>query len=86
VKLRHYGLLAPGNVNTRLTAARALLEAKSHAPASAPVTPMAAPDEPVSDWRTLLLRLFGVDVTRCHRCGGESASRCLTGPQLRDSS
>jgi hypothetical protein len=25
VKLRHYGLLAPGNVNTRLAAARVLL-------------------------------------------------------------
>jgi hypothetical protein len=32
VKLRHYGLLAPGNVNTKLEAARRLLEQPSSDP------------------------------------------------------
>ncbi|MFZ5470428.1 MAG: transposase [Myxococcota bacterium] len=57
VKLRHYGLLAPGNVNTKLVTAR-----------------------------SLLLRLVGIDLTRCQKCGGEIASRPLAAPPLRDTS
>jgi hypothetical protein len=76
VKLRHYGLLAPGNVNTRLTAARALL-ATASAPADVPPPLVAA--EP-SDWRALLLRLTGFDVTCCPRCGTELHSRPLARP------
>ena len=82
VKLRHYGLLAPGNVNSRLPAARALLEPRPQAPA---IT-TAADDGAAPDWRVLLLRLVGVDVTRCQKCGGEMASRPLAPPQPRDSS
>jgi hypothetical protein len=85
VKLRHYGLLAPGNVNSKLATARALLEAKPPAP-----TPMPAsqPTKQVLalDWRALLLRLIGVDVTRCQKCGGELVSRCLARPSPRDTS
>jgi hypothetical protein len=84
VKLRHYGLLAPGNVNTRLPAARALLESKPRAPAPA-ITPPANDGAP-PDWRVLLLRLCGVDVTRCQKCGGDIASQALAAPQPRDSS
>lgn len=69
VKLRHYGLLAPGNVNTKLVTARTLLQANPRVPVSAPV-PTPSADEPRPDWRALLLRLIGVDVTRCHKCGG----------------
>jgi hypothetical protein len=37
VKMRHFGLLAPGNVNTKLAQARALLEARAtHATSTAP--------------------------------------------------
>ena len=84
VKLRHYGLLAPGNVNTKLAAARRLLEEPNSAPAP---TASAAPDESRADratsdevstgWRAVLLRLTGVDVTRCRVCGGELLSRAL---------
>jgi hypothetical protein len=35
VKLRHYGLLAAGNINTKLAVARALLEASVPATATA---------------------------------------------------
>jgi hypothetical protein len=84
VKLRHYGLLAPGNVNTRLLTARALLEARSPTPQPPPPPP--ADDDPTPDWRTLLLRLIGVDITRCQKCGGALASRPLTRPSPRDTS
>lgn len=67
VKIRHYGLWASGNVPTRLAAARRLLEGPTPAPSPAP-----APPEPVSDqleWQVRLLRVAGIDVTRCPRCG-----------------
>jgi hypothetical protein len=87
VKLRHYGLLAPGNVNTRLVTARQVLEARPRQPSPAPVT-VATPATPVtlSTWRELLLRLTGVDVTRCKKCGGELLSRPLARPPPKDSS
>ena len=80
VKIRHYGLLAPGNVNSRLATARKLLEAArtSHAPAPAPTKPI--------DWRELLLRLTGVDVTRCPVCGGPLRSVPLPAPPPDDTS
>jgi hypothetical protein len=78
VKLRHYGLLAPGNVNTKLVTARALLEGKPRRPVpEASPTGTSAPAEPAPTWCELLLRLTGVDPTRCQKCGGELASRAL---------
>jgi hypothetical protein len=75
VKLRHYGLLAPGNVNTRLVTARKLLEVRAPSPTSS--VPLALPDftGTVESWSELLLRLTGIDVTRCPRCGGAIRSR-----------
>jgi hypothetical protein len=88
VKLRHYGLLAPGNVNTRLVQARAILDARTpaaSAPATATVsTPPAA--EKAVGWRELLLRLTGIDVTRCPKCGGGMTSRPLERVPLKDTS
>ena len=85
VKLRHYGLLAPGNVNTRLAAARKLLEP------SGPLTsqgqlPAPATTEHAETWREMLLRLTGVDVTRCASCGGDIESRPLARVPPRDTS
>jgi hypothetical protein len=63
VKIRHYGLLAAGNVNTKLAAARQLLNSGD--------TPPAAPaPRPPSDFREVLLALTGIDLRRCTRCGG----------------
>jgi hypothetical protein len=88
VKLRHYGLLAPGNVNTRLVTARRLLEARASSPAPTSTPPTDALDATgeVEDWRALLLRLSGIDVTRCPKCGGAICSRPLPRVPLKDTS
>lgn len=82
IKLRHYGLMAPGNVNTKLPTARRLLEAKATASSSVSTSPPekaldSVPEKPV-DWRALLLRLTGFDVTRCPLCGGILHARPLS--------
>lgn len=66
VKIRHYGLFASGNVPTRLAAARSLFPA----PASPPPAPtdVEHPTDEI-EWQVRLLRLTGIDVTRCPRCG-----------------
>ena len=58
VKIRHFGLFAARQVPTALAHARRLL-------AGAP-PPIISPSP--GDWRTLLRRLTGVDLTRCPRC------------------
>lgn len=87
VKLRHYGLMAPGNVNTRLAAARAVLQASRPVSAPASPTPVAAPEpSQAPSWHELLLRLTGVDVRRCQKCGGTISSRSLPPVRPRDTS
>lgn len=84
VKLRHYGLLAPGNVNSKLAVARHLLSAPANtvapsAPAAEPLaaaTPATVPS-PI-DWRALFLRLTGIDLTRCPACGATLVVRPLS--------
>lgn len=84
VKIRHYGLLAPGNVNTRLVQARTVLAAMTASP-----TPPAAATVPsiaeMLDWKILLLRLTGVDLNRCRKCGGPVRGYPLR-PTPRDTS
>ena len=86
VKLRHYGLLAPGNVNTRLVAARTALEVGSPAADPAREPEPLPPRATSSDWRALLIRLTGIDPTRCSKCGGPLESRPLPRPLPRDTS
>lgn len=86
VKLRHYGLLAPGNVNTRLVTSRKLLEARMPSPASESSTPPVAPAGTVETWRELLMRLTSIDVTSCPKCGGTLCSRPLERPPVKDTS
>jgi hypothetical protein len=78
VKIRHFGLLAPAHVKGKLALARSLLEAK---PSPEPPPPAAdslvspAHDAtigaPVSNsaWRTLFLKLTGIDLALCRVCG-----------------
>ena len=88
VKLRHYGLLAPCNVNSRLVTARKLLEARTPSPMSPSSPPPAAPAATgqLERWRELLLRLTGIDLTRCPKCGGAICSRPLMRVPLKDTS
>ena len=67
-KIRHYGLLAPGNVRTRLPAARLALGV------------LVPPPEPRRiDWCERLLRLTGVDPTLCPACGARLVRRPFRG-------
>ena len=64
VKIRHFGLHAPANVNTRLvTAHRLLAPADSPAPDNHAAEPVAIP------WYELLRNLIGRDVRECPVCG-----------------
>lgn len=87
VRIRHFGLLASGNVNTRLAAARRAFGAPDPQPRPAP------------GWRELMTRLTGIDPMRCPRCGATLVRRPLPDiseppastddraePQLEDSS
>ena len=76
-KIRHYGLLAAGNVNGRLERARALL---STATAPTPATATPAPQA----WTEVLLALAGVDVAVCRQCHARAVVRCpLPSPRKR---
>jgi hypothetical protein len=87
VKMRHYGLLAPGNVNGRLVTARALLQARHPPPAPSPAaTPPTGAQPQMLSWRELLLGLTGLDVTRCQKCGGAIFSRPLPPVRPKDTS
>ena len=68
VKIRHYGLLAPANVNTKLQAALRLLSPPELPPLVEPVAD-APPPEPQT-WEERLLALTGIDVRVCRHCGG----------------
>jgi hypothetical protein len=84
VKVRHYGLLAPGNVNGRLQLAKERLAAQAATVAAAPTPlPEAVPDE---DFRAHLLRRTGIDLTRCPVCNGPLVSRPLQRPRFEDTS
>jgi hypothetical protein len=62
VKIRHYGLMAAGNLATKLATARRLLGVSSPTESSPAQTP--------HDFREALLALTGTDLRRCPRCEG----------------
>jgi hypothetical protein len=86
VKLRHYGLLASSNVNGRLQTAKLLLEAQPLNDDDAPTPEQPAQLLPVDDWPALLLRLTGLDLSRCPRCGAPLTSLALDRPRAQDTS
>ena len=72
VKIRHYGLLASGNVTTRLERARALLGggvAEYHEHINE------QDSEPNESWAELLEAVAAVDVTLCPSCGAHAVQR-----------
>ena len=84
VKIRHFGLLASRNVNTKLEGARALLPAAAPVPSNGefadddglPVGPI----DPNLPWPALLLALTGHDVLLCPRCQQRAIVRQLLPP------
>ena len=70
VKIRHYGLFAAANVNTKLeTARRCLLHVDDTTVTETPI-----PEAPPS-WRDLLLTLTGIDLLVCPVCNSRSMER-----------
>ncbi len=63
VKIRHYGLLAPPNLGTKLVLAHKALD--KYAIVSPPTAGEASG---VEEWRITVLKLTGVDLTRCPQC------------------
>jgi hypothetical protein len=64
VRIRHFGLMASRNVQTKLEQARRLLQA------SQPTTQTRATEDHRITWQQLLLKLTGIDPTVCPHCGG----------------
>jgi len=69
VKIRHFGLYAAGNVNSRLAQARACIEHAPH-PSGESLQPPAMQAAPALDWRILFQKLTGIDLGLCPCCGG----------------
>ena len=76
-KIRHFGLHASGNLNTKLAQARLLLSSPS-----APPPPARSPAQPLP-WNELLLKLTGVDPALCSRCGARLRRYPLPPPRPR---
>jgi hypothetical protein len=83
-KIRHFGLHASANVDTKLKRARELCAASVPENTTAPVATTKTPVAMLS-WQELLLELTGVDPTRCPNCGAPLICRPLPrqapGPQ-----
>lgn len=78
VKIRHFGLYAAGNVNSKLAAARSAIEPQDD---GSDTTPAPAPPAPVSatlDWRDLFHQLTGIDLGACPNCGCALVPRPLS--------
>ena len=76
VKVRHFGLYAAGNVNSKLAAARSAIEAQTASHNNAPAPTLAGPTAAL-DWRALFQLLTGIDLTACPNCGSRLASEPL---------
>jgi hypothetical protein len=75
IRIRHFGLMASRNVQTKLEQARRLLQA------SQPTTQTRPTEDHRMTWKQLLLRLTGIDPTVCPHCGGTILRRPL--PEIR---
>jgi len=88
VKIRHYGLLVSGNVNTRLKRAADLLPAAANPSADGQYDrdddgdglPSVGSVDPNLSWLALLLALTGKDVLLCPRCQQRTIVRQLLPP------
>ena len=71
VKIRHYGLLAAGNVRTMMKAASDILAYRE----ASNTTTLSEATKVTADFRALLLQLTGIDLTRCPVCGSYAIER-----------
>jgi hypothetical protein len=62
MRIRHYGIMAPGNVGTKLEAAKRILSPNDSPPIAD------ARDDLLSSWFDALFVLTGADVRACPRC------------------
>jgi Putative transposase/Transposase zinc-binding domain len=77
VKIRHFGLLAAGNVNTTLVAARADIEQRDTdrerrrnvVDSAVAIPPSPSPVTAPMNWRDLFQQLTGIDLGLCPDCG-----------------
>lgn len=70
VKTRHYGLMASSNVGSRLKLAQSLLAKRNPPTGTADICDIhLAADAPKADWRSMLKRLTGIDLSLCSACG-----------------
>lgn len=82
VKIRHYGLMAPGNVKTKLEQARSLLSLKAPGAHKEPSGPELDTPSVTQTWQERLRALTGVDLTICPICGqGRLLRRRLIGSE-----
>jgi len=72
VKIRHYGLMASGNVNGRLEVARSILTPKNSDGQAVDAGPPDLADLP---WEELFKLLTGVDLGKCPACGSDNYRR-----------
>jgi hypothetical protein len=93
VKIRHYGLMAPGNAKTKLEKARALLRLPKPPAHKEPKGQKLDPPSEPKTWQEMLQALTGVDLTTCPNCGQGPlirrrmiASKDILAPTIWDSS
>ena len=70
VKIRHLGLVAAANVNTKLETARRCLQAPGHDD-----LPQDPPAQSQPSWRDLFFALTGIDLQVCPVCGAHAMER-----------
>ena len=73
VRIRHFGLMASRNVQTKLKNACRFLQT------SQPTHPTPSTDMHLMSWQQLLFKLTGIDLTVCPNCGGTMLRKPLPG-------
>jgi hypothetical protein len=92
VKIRHYGLMAPANVKTKLAQARALLSLQAPGALKEPSEQALDTPSAAQTWQERLQAITGVDLTSCPNCGSRLlrrrllASEATPAPTIWDSS
>ena len=81
VRIRHYGICASGNVNTKLADAKRLLEPDIDPQPHSPAEPS---NETPSSWWERLFEQTGIDVMSCPSCnaGRMHRLRCLSSDEI----